>query len=285
MPHIYNNGVCPGGTTVIKTNRINGYGRPLIKLWLKIYLFRVGIIIIATVFVVYFNFFSDQNNLELTTTFAMISSKNAYDLVNNSTKNLTIIDIRACKCNYETNHLPGAVWDINPKSFYNTTDDLLVYDIDGSKSIDFCKKLVNNVYGKIMFLQGGFDINLANPPYVRQELIKEIKPLLKKNFPKVYTSTADLYCYFYARSLELIKNEGMLVYISSNKGCDSYNSKNDVSMIIMSIVFNDSSAPFSTSNSKPCTSTLSKTLGRYSIWADIESRVFILIVSGFDSFV
>ena len=64
---------------------------------------------------------------------------------------------------------------------------------------------------------GGFDIVLANPPYVRQELIKDIKPKLKEIYPKTYTGTADLYTYFYTRAVELLDPGGMLVFISSNK--------------------------------------------------------------------
>jgi hypothetical protein len=64
---------------------------------------------------------------------------------------------------------------------------------------------------------GGFDVVLANPPYVRQELIKELKPALARIYPEVYTGTADLYCYFYARALQLLAHGGMLVFISSNK--------------------------------------------------------------------
>jgi len=64
---------------------------------------------------------------------------------------------------------------------------------------------------------GGFDIVLANPPYVRQELIKALKPMLKNRYPEVYRGTADLYVYFYARALQLLKPKGMLAFISSNK--------------------------------------------------------------------
>ncbi|VEP14147.1 Type I restriction-modification system methyltransferase subunit [Hyella patelloides LEGE 07179] len=68
-----------------------------------------------------------------------------------------------------------------------------------------------------VFADGGFDIVVANPPYVRQELIKHLKPSLKKVFPEVYSGTADLYCFFYARAVELLKKGGMLAFISSNK--------------------------------------------------------------------
>ncbi|MEH2235190.1 Eco57I restriction-modification methylase domain-containing protein [Nostoc sp.] len=68
-----------------------------------------------------------------------------------------------------------------------------------------------------VFTDGGFDIQVANPPYVRQELIKHLKPTLQKVYPAVYTGTADLYCFFYARALQLLKSGGMLAFISSNK--------------------------------------------------------------------
>ncbi|MFP5274489.1 Eco57I restriction-modification methylase domain-containing protein [Coleofasciculus sp.] len=64
---------------------------------------------------------------------------------------------------------------------------------------------------------GGFDIQVANPPYVRQELIKDLKPALKQVYPEVYTGTSDLYCFFYARALQLLQAGGMLAFISSNK--------------------------------------------------------------------
>lgn len=68
-----------------------------------------------------------------------------------------------------------------------------------------------------VFASGGFDIQIANPPFVRQELITHLKPTLEKVYPAVYTGTADLYCYFYTRALELLRPGGMLVFISSNK--------------------------------------------------------------------
>ncbi|WP_180277824.1 Eco57I restriction-modification methylase domain-containing protein [Nostoc sp. 'Peltigera malacea cyanobiont' DB3992] len=68
-----------------------------------------------------------------------------------------------------------------------------------------------------VFADGGFDIQVANPPYVRQELIKHLKPTLQKVYPAVYTGTADLYCFFYARALQLLKPGGMLAFISPNK--------------------------------------------------------------------
>ncbi len=67
-----------------------------------------------------------------------------------------------------------------------------------------------------VFQEGGFDIVIGNPPYVRQELIRAIKPILEKLFPDVYTGKADLYVYFYKRGTELLRAGGGLIYISSN---------------------------------------------------------------------
>ncbi len=65
--------------------------------------------------------------------------------------------------------------------------------------------------------QVGYDMILANPPYVRHELITAIKPQLRQVYGENYVGTADLYTYFYLRSVALLKPGGMLVYISSNK--------------------------------------------------------------------
>jgi len=63
----------------------------------------------------------------------------------------------------------------------------------------------------------GFDIVIGNPPYVRQEKIKHLKPLLQKQNYQTFTSTADLYVYFYQKGHQLLKDAGILSYISSNK--------------------------------------------------------------------
>ncbi len=68
-----------------------------------------------------------------------------------------------------------------------------------------------------VFLEGGFDVVIGNPPYVRHELIRPMKPILERLFPDVYTSMADLYVYFYKRGTELLRMNGILTFISSNK--------------------------------------------------------------------
>jgi adenine-specific DNA-methyltransferase len=68
-----------------------------------------------------------------------------------------------------------------------------------------------------MFLQGqNFDLLIGNPPYVRHELIQEFKPIFKDQYD-CYTGTADLYVYFYERSIKLLKPHGAFAFITSNK--------------------------------------------------------------------
>jgi hypothetical protein len=67
-----------------------------------------------------------------------------------------------------------------------------------------------------VFSNGGFDIIIANPPFVQQESIVDIKPLLKTRF-KTYTGQADLYTYFFENSISLLKKTGTLSFITSNK--------------------------------------------------------------------
>jgi len=61
-----------------------------------------------------------------------------------------------------------------------------------------------------------FDVVIGNPPYVRQERFTEIKPYLEKKY-EVYSGVADLYTYFYEKGLSLLKQDGCLGFISSNK--------------------------------------------------------------------
>lgn len=64
----------------------------------------------------------------------------------------------------------------------------------------------------------GFDIVIANPPYVRHERIpQETLRALKATYTVVQHGMADLYVYFYARALELLHADGVLAFISSNK--------------------------------------------------------------------
>lgn len=62
----------------------------------------------------------------------------------------------------------------------------------------------------------GFDVVIGNPPYIRQEEFKEIKPYLENNY-QTYKGTADLFVYFVELGLRNIKPSGDFNYIIPNK--------------------------------------------------------------------
>ena len=68
-------------------------------------------------------------------------------------------------------------------------------------------------------ITAGFDVVIGNPPYVRQEKIKDLKPTLKKRYT-CYTGAADLYVYFYERGLQLLRPTGIHTFICSNSWLD-----------------------------------------------------------------
>ncbi len=63
----------------------------------------------------------------------------------------------------------------------------------------------------------GFDAVIGNPPYVRQETLGDLKPYLEAAFSEVYSGIADIYVYFYARGLGILRKGGRFGMITSNK--------------------------------------------------------------------
>ncbi|MGL2677648.1 DUF7149 domain-containing protein [Helicobacter pylori] len=63
----------------------------------------------------------------------------------------------------------------------------------------------------------GFDCIIGNPPYIRQEHIKDLKPLLEKQYQDFYNSSSDIYTYFFALAYHLLKDKGFNAFITSNK--------------------------------------------------------------------
>lgn len=112
-------------------------------------------------------------------------------------------------------------------------------------------------------LTDGFDVAIGNPPYVRQEEIREMKPAFKEQYD-CFTGMADLYVYFYERSIRLLKPGGILSFISSNKYFRSgYGEKlrallGGQTRLLQIIDFGDT--PVFTSIAYPCIVLLSKLL-------------------------
>jgi hypothetical protein len=66
-----------------------------------------------------------------------------------------------------------------------------------------------------VFAAGGFDVVIGNPPYVRMEHLKAIKPYLAKHYI-VADDRTDLYAYFFERGVGVLKPGGRLGFISSS---------------------------------------------------------------------
>ena len=98
------------------------------------------------------------------------------------------------------------------QEYKNQIDQLVRQITNDNETFDF-----EVYFSEVFHEEGGFDVVIANPPYVRQEAIKNQKPALQKQGYEVYNSTSDLYTYFYERSYQILSSGGHLCFISSNK--------------------------------------------------------------------
>ena len=72
-----------------------------------------------------------------------------------------------------------------------------------------------------VFNRGGFDIAIANPPYVRfQKIPTSYKKQLKPLFHEATSGQSDLFCHFYVRALQLLRLNGLHIFICSNSWLD-----------------------------------------------------------------
>jgi hypothetical protein len=65
-----------------------------------------------------------------------------------------------------------------------------------------------------VFRAGGFDVVVANPPYIRQEWLAPYKAHFEAAY-RSYDGTADIFTYFFERGLQLLRNGGRLAFITS----------------------------------------------------------------------
>jgi len=68
-----------------------------------------------------------------------------------------------------------------------------------------------------VFEKGGFDVVIGNPPYVQIQSLGIITEILKKQNFKTFEKTGDLYCLFYELGNIILKEKGILGFITSNK--------------------------------------------------------------------
>jgi tRNA1(Val) A37 N6-methylase TrmN6 len=69
-------------------------------------------------------------------------------------------------------------------------------------------------------IEAGFDIVTGNPPYIQLLSDKGILAEKYKDFNyETYNRSGDIYCLFYERAIKLLKNNGIISFITSNRFC------------------------------------------------------------------
>ncbi len=142
---------------------------------------------------------------DLSTAFGMEMLKIARLKENNYRFNPTLTKKQPSPIGVEANRLL-----IKIKECYETLENL-----KNSKAFEWRFEFPEVLDDEGNFL--GFDCIIGNPPYIRQEHIKDLKPLLEKQYKDFYNSTADIYTYFFALSYHLLKEKGFNAFITSNK--------------------------------------------------------------------
>ena len=74
-----------------------------------------------------------------------------------------------------------------------------------------------HTYFKDVFDEGGFDIVIGNPPYVQLQKMGKHADILEQAGYDTFVRTGDIYCLFYEAGFKLLKTNGILTFITSNK--------------------------------------------------------------------
>jgi adenine-specific DNA-methyltransferase len=62
----------------------------------------------------------------------------------------------------------------------------------------------------------GFDVVIGNPPYIRQEEVKDLSDYFQSKY-KSFSGKSDIYVFFYENSINLLKPNGLINFITSGK--------------------------------------------------------------------
>jgi hypothetical protein len=93
-------------------------------------------------------------------------------------------------------------------------DDLIGQITNGHREFDF-----EVYFSEVFHEKGGFDVVIANPPYVR---VDDLDNKLKKTYRREYKTAVgkyDLYYLFFEKSFRVVSPNGVCVFISPNKFC------------------------------------------------------------------
>jgi len=98
-------------------------------------------------------------------------------------------------------------------------------------------------FPKVFKSKGGFDVVIANPPYISTKGVPE---KYKKELEKFYRFADDTYNHFYFKGLELLKPQGILAYISSKTFWTIQTKKNLRELLLKNTLYQifDTANPF-----------------------------------------
>ena len=74
-------------------------------------------------------------------------------------------------------------------------------------------------FSEVWHEKGGFDVVIGNPPYVQIQNFsgQQIQKDWEKQQYKTFAKTGDIYCLFYEKGYRLLREQGVLAFITSNK--------------------------------------------------------------------
>ena len=152
----------------------------------------------------------------------MILGQNQYDTL------LTQLFEAQDKLFYENNHKSKDELKNKIRAIF---DKIIMFGIDKARpqTLQYYNTIKNEPslpyflwkleFAKVFKEKGGFDVVIGNPPYVQLQKFRGniLQDVMKRQNFDVYHSKGDIYCLFYEQGVRLLKETGVLCYITSNK--------------------------------------------------------------------
>lgn len=109
----------------------------------------------------------------------------------------------------------------NKNALKHKINEEITMRLDGSKQtfgyqVDFDFRLF---FSEVWHQKGGFDVVIGNPPYVQIQKFRDdpIQKDWEKQRYESFSKRGDIYCLFYEKGYRLLRDKGVLVFITSNK--------------------------------------------------------------------
>jgi len=100
---------------------------------------------------------------------------------------------------------------IKKQEYKKRIDELINKITNGHKDFDF-----EVYFSEVFHEKKGFDVVIANPPYININEMKKNASVFRKQFNTAYGSY-DIYVLFFEKSIQVLRVNGILTFITSNK--------------------------------------------------------------------